>query len=138
MNGWSPISFPSSLTTHEQYQEACDSAEQRVITTEELYKTVLQALRYDKRKSGSRGRALIRAIPQLGLEAGDRLEPSDALPDVADFDNLAYFPVSATFWSMAKQTWATHRNPLFDARIGINIDILAVDILHTLSLGGLP
>ena len=116
MNGWSPISFPSSLKTHEQYQEACDSAEKRVIITEELHNTVLQDLRYDNRKSGSRGRALIRAIPQLGLEAGDRLEPSDALPDVADFDNLAYFLVSVTVWSIAKQTWASHRNLLFDAR----------------------
>ena len=112
MKRWSPISFPSSLKTHEQYEEACDRAEKRVIITEELHKTVLQALRYDKRSTGSRGRALIRAVPQLGLEAGDRLEPSDALPDVADFDNLAYFPVSVTFLAHGQADMGNPPEPL--------------------------
>ena len=63
------------------------------------------------------------------------MEPSGALPDVADFNKLAYFPASVTVWSIAKQTWASHQNPLFDARIGISIAIFAVDILRTLNVG---
>ena len=46
-------------------------------------------LSYDKRDEGARGRALLRPFPELGLEAGDRLEPHLELMDVGKFELVA-------------------------------------------------
>ena len=71
----------------------------------------------------------------LSLIPGDRLEPSPILLDVADFDLINTFPVVVIFWSVASQSRALHRNPLFSEELGVGLHSLAIDILHTLYLG---
>ena len=63
---------------------------------------------------------------------GDRLEPSEEIPNIGQsFDERTSFPVTATFWRLARETLTRHRNPLFCAAIGMGpITCLTIDILH--------
>ena len=52
-------------------------------------------------------------LPEYGLRAGDRLEPSKNVPDVgAFFVFIVAFPVVVLFWRATMETSARHRNPL--------------------------
>jgi hypothetical protein len=100
--------------------------------------SIVQFLRYDKRKQGSAGRALVRNIIVNGanLKANDRLEPSVELPDIGELENLEVFPVSIVFWRPQNETLTRHRNPLFDEELGITPKrSLVIDILHAFFLG---
>ena len=92
---------------------------------------------FDRRTEGTLGHALQRAVPALGLFAEDRLEPHDTRWGAASFDDLRVFPVWVLFWRPGNQTHALHRNPLFDARLGVTLQLLMIDALHTLHLGAL-
>jgi hypothetical protein len=94
------------------------------------------SLVYDKRKrGGSFGRSITIEFPELGLEKGDRLEPSARLLDVSLFDRIDQFPCTVLFWRVSHESRTRHRNPLFDEAVGVTIDTLMVDKLHTLHLG---
>jgi hypothetical protein len=126
---------PWQLNTHADYEAACRRCEITVVVgTEAERAEIAGALFWDTRKYGSRGRALKRALPSYGLQAGDRLEPSAGLPDVGAFDSLGA-PASVVFWRPSQETITRHRNPLFDDSIGLNIQSLRVDSLHCLYLG---
>ena len=73
-------------------------------------------------------------FPELGLLAGDRLEPSALMPDVVGFDHMVP-PFRATFWRKDNETSTRHRNPLFDREIHVLHTTVQVDWLHTLALG---
>jgi hypothetical protein len=73
-------------------------------------------------------------VPEAGLLQGDRLEPSDLLPNVADFDKLAT-PCTVMFWRPSAETHSRHRNLLFSATTGVTPELLVQDWLHTFSLG---
>ena len=91
---------------------------------------------FDKRKGGSRGRALVADLPAFQLLAGDRLEPSTLLADVgAGFDELTAFPTEVLFWRPSRETLTHHRNPTLDASLGITTSSLMGDTLHCLYLG---
>lgn len=126
------LRWPS--TTAANYEAACVRCERLVTLTDETKALVLQYLRYDKRDSGSHGRALTQNIPSLGLLANDRLEPSPALPNVAGLEELQ-MPATVTFWRPSEESICRHRNPLFCARIGLSVVSLTVDTLHALYLG---
>jgi hypothetical protein len=99
---------------------------------------LLGSLKYDKRKQGARGRALVRSIVVNGvfLKTNDRLEPSVELPDIGELENLARFPISIIFWRSQDETLTRHRNPLFDADLGVTPKkSLVVDVLHAFFLG---
>ena len=92
-------------------------------------------LRYDKRKDGAHGRAIPSDIPELGLQANDRLEPGGMLQYVGAFEDLAT-PFTATFWRTLNESDTKHRNPLFSAETGLNLmRHLTVDTLHSVNLG---
>eukprot|EP00969_Alexandrium_andersonii_P065942 2908245-Alexandrium_andersonii.AAC.1 len=57
-----------------------------------MHRRVLNALQYDKRKVGSKGRAVDRDIAEVGLQKGDRLEPCSRLPDVGLYEQIDAFP----------------------------------------------
>jgi hypothetical protein len=79
---------------------------------------------------------LVRPVAELGLLAGDRLEPSTFLPDVAAFDGLDTFPFPVLFWRRSAETNTRHRNPLFMPDIGVSVvRSLTVDSLHCIYLG---
>ena len=70
----------------------------------------------------------------MGLVRGDRLELSPELSNVADFEKLRP-PCRVSFWRAAKDTLSRRRNPLFNARTGLDNTRLGIDVLHALSLG---
>ena len=102
---------------------------------------VRNTLYYDKRKQGSKGRALRRALIQFGLQKGDRLEPSRHMPDVAmyddfDFENPSNFPLRVIFWRRGNETLTRKRCPLFSADLFTSPSTtVALDMLHGFYLG---
>ena len=76
--------FAFNLSTTEQYDAACSHCEIRVvIDTMQKLQEIRACLVYDRRKKGIRGLSLKVAFPDLGLAVGDRVEPSQELPDHA-------------------------------------------------------
>ena len=73
-------------------------------------------------------------VPSCDLLANDRLEPSDSLPDVSEFDAISAFPARVTFWRGSAKTICKHRSPLFSAPF-VSPALLMIDLLHTVHLG---
>ena len=134
--GVSPVRLPWRLKTLDAYLESCAACEHICVVTPEQRRHIRMLLRYDKRDTGSRGRALRVGIPELGLRAGDRLEPQPTMPDVgAAVDNNSTTHVRLVFWRCSQETITHRRNPLFSKETGITPDIFVPDWLHGLSLG---
>ena len=79
-------------------------------------------------------------LPALNLERGDRLEPSNACPDIgAGFDGLAdgTFTITLVFWRRSAETSVRHRCPIMDVP-GCSVHSLMIDTLHCLFLGVVP
>ena len=136
--GISLVDLPWRPKTFAEYQQACCACERLVrITSPGVFRTLRANLDYDRRKNGSRGRALLVDMPELGLKQGDRLVPGGDIWEVGQIDFMD--PQSACrllFWRRAAETWVRHRNPLFSEETGIVPErILVVDWLHALSLG---
>ena len=134
-----PLHSPWALTNHESYEDACEMAEHHVVIDKSQHSDLCALLEYDKRPSGSKGRALMADYPALMLNKHDRLCPDYITMDVAQFDHAfddadVKF-LSCCFWRPCDGTSAKWRNPLFDASIGITVDSLAIDLLHTVHLG---
>ena len=73
-------------------------------------------------------------VPEAHLLKNDRLEPSEEMPVVQAFESA--MPAVVKFWRQPAAPVVHHRNPLFDALLGITPnDSLVVDQLHALSLG---
>ena len=135
LQGMSPVRFPFRLSTMEDYEAACARCEvEVVIETRGMQARVASLLHYDKRKGGSRGRALKDHVPELKLCQGDRLEPSAGCEDVGAFEHLDP-PFVAVFWRCSLETRAKHRNPIFDRSLGSSVHWLVVDELHCIFLG---
>ena len=73
-------------------------------------------------------------LPNLGLQNGHRLEPTELHPDIADLEPESA-PRRVVWWLRREETFARRRCPLFNPGIGVTIDSIAPDWLHTLSLG---
>ncbi len=67
----------------------------------------------DRRRAGSHGRALRNDAPSLRLLAGNRMEPSECVPNAGLFEGIASFPHPVTLWRPSAETLARHRNPLW-------------------------
>ena len=120
----------------DDFERACSRCEIRVVVNAHTAREIWSWLDYDRRPNGSHGLCLKRAIPALGLEEGDRLEPSRWLPDVGKLRDCTMFPAPLLFWRSANQTAALHRCPLFDASLGITPGrSMTCDTLHVLYLG---
>ena len=138
IQGISPVTLPWRLKTFEDYENACAACEIVVhVRSPELFRTLRGSLEYDKRRAGSRGRALLVDIPALGLRKGDRLQPGGDIVEVGQID--AMDPRSACrllFWRRSAETFVRQRNPLFSRETGILPEsVLVADWLHSLSLG---
>ena len=135
-----PLTTPWVNAQHAEYDQACVQCEHHVVLTKEHHNELLTLLEYDKRPKGARGRALIRPYPPLGLVAGDRLSIGADLSEIGEEFDTAFIDGTRTefhviFWRRRDETRARWRNLLFDATIGITVDILAIDILHAFYLG---
>ena len=131
--------LPWHVRTPEDYASAVDACEVRVtVRSRQVLRRLTAALVWDKRmkKPCFHGRALLNNFAELELLKGDRLEPTeDTLLDVGSLSADTPLPVELVFWRTTAETLATHRNPLFDARLGVGPNALAIDVLHTLLLG---
>ena len=122
--------------TIEKYLASASRCETIVNVNAAQRRKIRMSLYYDKRQTGSRGRALRVAIPELGLEAGLRLEPTPTMPDVGEaVDNNSTADSTLVFWDRSKETITQRRNPLFSEETGIGPEIFVPDWLHCLSLG---
>ncbi|MDA8583608.1 hypothetical protein N9L68_05225 [bacterium] len=94
--------MPFEAMTMSSYEDACRAAEVVVVVVEWLLFLMIRAhLGRDGEAKSKKGRHLRRAIPQLHLEAGDRLEPSAEVPDHGVIDNLTELPLDGlrlVFW----------------------------------------
>ena len=121
------------------YVNACDSCEISVrVTCREECQRIHAVLLQDRRGRGAGGVAIKPGselrIGNVQLTGGDRLEPSVTLQDTGKILDLTSFPVAILFWRK-RQNRVKHRNPLFDARLGITPLIMLVDLLHAVNLG---
>ena len=113
--------FPVALLTLEDANAACARCERLALVA--LWDTVLQLRAALGRLRGNsrRGREMRIAFPMLGLDIGDRLEPSTEVPHFWMLDELRGLPpggLRLTCWRSPLQTRCKHRNPVFDNEIG--------------------
>ena len=123
------------LKDWELYDGACRRRELWRDLDAETYQQVRAVLWYDKRKDGSKGRALQYPVPAANLLRGDRLEPWAGLPDTDLFDMVAVFPIRVLFWRPRRGEMITRRCPLFGPELDLSPQSLALDWLHDISLG---
>ncbi len=116
------------------YEAACERCETKVmVTTAVMLIRIAGFLAWQK--AGKGGRCLTRDMPEHGLRAGDRLEPSNTCPDVGAMADLEV-PVELVFWRSSEESICRHRNPMFRADIGVLCEhSMTVDTLHALYLG---
>ena len=85
----------------DDYIGACRSCEIQVtMATMAMLRAIKQSLFCDRRPKGAHGRTLRLAIPGTSLDAGDRLELTLTMPDVAmidDFDVSSFPSVTLSF-----------------------------------------
>ena len=82
---------------------------------------VLGRLRFGRRADGARVLTLAQPIPELGVRADDRLEPTESLPDVSLLADLPFTVggfVSVVFWRSASDTLTRRRNHFSMRRTG--------------------
>ena len=123
---WPPL-------THAAYENACDRGEISVVIDVAAKACLTLLLSWNSNRGGL---VLTTAVRQLGLQAWDRLEPNSVIQDVGEFAELdTTTSKTVVFWRPANETRCKHRNPLFDAVIGITVLLLMPDTLHALNLG---
>ena len=133
--GLSPNSTGFAPKTQATYDEACCKCERKMRLPPAARSTVIRNLDFDKRKKGgSSGRALLVDVPSLNLVKGTRVEPSTALPNVADLE-AASEDTEITFWDPSQETAARRRNPILSPATGMTIHCVGIDIMHTIALG---
>eukprot|EP00969_Alexandrium_andersonii_P371857 15480421-Alexandrium_andersonii.AAC.1 len=60
-------------------------------------------------------------MPELHLFAGDAVEPSPTMPDVAAIDKDSdTYPLKCMFWRHRPDGAVLHRNPLLDSSLGLS------------------
>ena len=106
-----------------------------LIDTEENQRCILELLVYRK---DCRGRAMSKAIPHLHLRKWDRLTPSPALLNVANFESMK-IPFLATFWRITKHDRVVHDCPILELQhtAGFSYSDWVIDLLHSWALGPL-
>ena len=109
-----PLQSLADLNRH------CATAEIHCQGSLEEWRRVSPLLHYDKRPQGNRGRCLLGALPGMGLDVGDRLEPCPSCPDVGVSPaEIPEFPCPMTFWRFSAEEPCRHRNPLWDEALGL-------------------
>ena len=132
----SPLGPPSRSKGLDDYESACSRCEIKVRLSSNAAKKLESKLAFDKTKSGNRGRCLTCDVAEHGLCKGDRVEPSDDVPDIANLTGSGKAHVTVTFWRKSFETSCRHRCPLLGRRTGASPGrSLGLDWLHALSLG---
>ena len=133
---FSVLETPCPDMTMEDYDAACSRCEEFLDLLPRDRNLLLAHLHY-VRKEGDYGLCVKGDIPKLGLLNGDRLEPTRSFPDVGGiFEDASSETLPLKIWR-TRQLQIKHRNPLFDAALGITPTIMLVDLLHAFYLGTL-
>ena len=94
--GVGPFNCPHRINDDDDYFAACSRCEIEInIPSAAVHGDICRLLYYDKRDT-SRGLSMRGECGRL--LAGDRVDPSPDLPDVAGFFDLCVFPVKVKFW----------------------------------------
>lgn len=137
--GFTPISLPWPLRTQLDNEARVAACETRItVADRKAFASIVGSLQSDARKSGARGRRLMRSFPAYGITEGMRLEPDTYHPDVYAVDRwVSDWPgqVRMTFWDPRRERGVRHNNPLFAPGTGVSVETLAVDELHTFHEG---
>ena len=133
--GTSYMCLPWAAKTDEDYDNGCRRCEfKRTIENGAQHSILKMNLHYPKGNAHP-ARCLRIHLPGFELLKGDRLEPSEVVPDTGvGFDQMRSYPFVCTVWRRALETVSRHRNPLFDI-VGIGMATIMVDLLHTVYLG---
>ena len=135
MGDFSVSDEPFPAITQAEYEAAVSRCEIVFVVNHEITRARLKGLLDDDVTArGAHGRAL-RLDFEDRLRKGDRLEPGADLWDTADFDTKP-LPFTCIFWRPDNESLAKHRCPLMDEAIGITVETLMIDVLHTLYLHG--
>jgi hypothetical protein len=110
--------------------EVCD--QQEVTVTSSAQKKIIAAQLECSLEH--RGRALRSDLDAFRLKKGDRLIPTNGLPDTHAFE-AASVPFVVTFFRCGKRSRLTNASPLYKIP-GLTSDLLAIDLLHSWHLGG--
>ena len=102
------------------------------VESRDIRQRIWKELVYSRKRMG---RCLKEPIAELGLLAGDRLEPSSSVMDVGAFKFLET-PFVATFWRMKDEDRLIHNSPLWCIP-GFGLKTLTIDALHTWVFGPL-
>lgn len=125
------------------YEVACERCEIWCeVASADRLRVLCNALVYDKRKDGAKGRSLREDLPEFNLKCGDRVEPHAACCDIGKIEDIRNFPCHVLFWRKGEETLTTHRCILFDQpgrpAIGVTpTKTIAIDVMHSLFLGPL-
>ena len=124
------------LTTTDHYIEECERREIHVVVDGSGHAKTRNSMEHHT-PSGTRwtAREVRVDIPEYGLRALDRLEPTPWMSDYAMFDDTTRFLARFVFWCADEQAWTQHRNPLFDSRLGFVPQRMIVDALRCSFLG---
>ena len=127
------------VNSEQDYFSACSRCEKIVtLRNKQDVDAIVSILRYDRRKHGVHGRALVAGIVIQGVQllVNDRLEPSLGLPDIGALEHRTEFPFQIIFWRTSEESLARHRNPVFEPELGITpARSVVVDVLHAVFLG---
>ena len=131
--------LPFKLVDMDDYERAVVSCEVpvQVRTWQHLLQIRACLVPSGRSKSGA-GLFLRHNIPHLGLQRGDRIEPSEALPDYAVMYDLTDLPTDGiiiNFWRRSSESRVRRRNPIFSDDLGVEPQIMLGDVLHVLFLG---
>ena len=121
--------MPFRSKTISEYEAACTACEIKVELGGRTLSQVCNALR-----DSSFSRVLKTNFPELGLQKGDRVEPSREVPQPSQL-KPGVGPIQVTFWRAKKDTLSRHHNPLLCKEAGLNLNNFVPDWLHCLSLG---
>jgi hypothetical protein len=127
--GASLAGAPWQRRTPEEYEEACARCEIEVRPSDAQWRQLRARLVYDD----AGGRVMALPLQDLGLEEGDRLDPSIDCPDVGEQGFDVIRPDKCVFWRRSRETSSRRRNPLFHVCPLANVG--GGDWLHTYSLG---
>ena len=136
-HGTSLTSLPWRERIPSDYHIACENCEITIEPTDEQWRRLRASLIYDHSDdtNAGHGRVLAMDVVELGLEKGDRLDPSPECRDIGGgFDRER--PRKITMWRRSRETHSRRRNPFFVTELGTDIvSIGGSDWLHTFSLG---
>ena len=133
LQGFSPLGMPFPEASLEKYEEACRRCERWRVLTDADVRRVRPLLVFES-KDKARGRCLREAVPELGLEKNDRLEPTLEFPDIGELSSGR----PTLWWRSSLDGPARRRNPLLCKKAGASMRTFVVDWMHSLSLGVFP